>query len=420
VTILAIVVARRFGILFGVIAGILIGITPTIFVNAHFFKEDALLLLGCSLVLLALQTFDARPTRTSATLLGIAVGIACSAKYVGALMLIPMIVLIAGKCSGRRNALLASASAASIFAMVNAAGIWGASSLLKGLTYELKHVTSSHYGVQFGPTSAAPLNFLLRSTAPGLVLLWLGGLLYYCWNVASAQRRKLFRHHFSPFEAALYLIPLLFLLAIQISMVVLPRYLMPVAAMVTLAGVWTVARLVIDGSPRITAVAAVLLVASAAGTISSFATSASIFIDPPRAKIAKWISSNLPPTAKIAADFSSGIPDRWYAELDPTMPAMPLTVKVIIPVYVDTGLSIENLRTAGFTHVVTSGGNYDRLFDPAGKIVWPAAERRKQYYEEVFANLKLLYDQPARTDLDDLFDSRIAVYDLRMIGSLGP
>jgi hypothetical protein len=288
-----------------------------------------------------------------------------------------MIVLIAGKCSGWRNALFASASAALIFAMVNAAGILGASSLMKGLIYELRHVISSHSGVQYGPTSAATLNFFLRSTASGLVLLWLGGLSYYCWKVASAQRRKLFCHQFSLFEAALYLIPVLFLLAIQMSMAVLPRYLMPVAAMVTLAAVWTVARLVTEGRPKIAgAVAAVLLIASAAGTINSFAACASIFIDPPRAKIANWITSNLPPTAKIAADFYSGIPDRKRAELDPTMPAMPLTVEIISPVPFDNGLSIENLRTAGFTHVVTSGGNYDRLFDPAGKIVWPAAERR--------------------------------------------
>jgi hypothetical protein len=92
---------------------------------------------------------------------------------------------------------------------------------------------------------------------------------------------------------------------------------------------------------------------------------------------------------------------------------LPQTVEIIFPVPVDDGLSIEGLRLAGFTHIVTSGGNYDRLFDPAGKIVWPVAEKRKRYYEEVFQNLRILHEEPAGTDLDDLFASRMAIYDIQ-------
>jgi hypothetical protein len=50
VSVFGIIVARRFGILLGLAAAVLVGITPTVFVNAHFFKEDSTLLFGCALV----------------------------------------------------------------------------------------------------------------------------------------------------------------------------------------------------------------------------------------------------------------------------------------------------------------------------------------------------------------------------------
>src|SRR5204862_7226328 len=40
-TALAAIVVRRFGLAFGVITAIAVGMTPTVFYNAHYFKEDA-------------------------------------------------------------------------------------------------------------------------------------------------------------------------------------------------------------------------------------------------------------------------------------------------------------------------------------------------------------------------------------------
>jgi hypothetical protein len=408
VSVFGIIVARRFGILPGLTAAVLVGITPTVFVNAHFFKEDSTLLLGCALVLLALQSVELNPSKRNTIMLGIAVGVACSAKYIGALLLIPSLLVV-----GKEQRFVVCAGAAITFAIINVAAFFGPLAFVKGVVFEINHVTSSHGGVQFGPSSYATGRFLLSSTALIFVLVWLSGLVWVSWNALSTWSGSN-GNQVPRYEVAIYLTPLLFMGAIQLSRAVLPRYLVSVSAMVTLAALWTLARFVADGKVKIARPAAALLLCiGAAVTINSFTASASIFLDPPRLKLAKWISDNLPPSAKIAADFYSGIPNANRAKLDPTLLRLPQQVEIIFPVPVDDGLSIEGLRLAGFTHIVTSGGNYDRLFDPAGKIVWPVAEKRKRYYKEVFQTLRLLHEEPAGTDLDDLFASRMAIYDIQ-------
>jgi hypothetical protein len=378
VSVFGIIVARRFGILLGLAAAVLVGITPTVFVNAHFFKEDSTLLFGCALVLLALQSVELNPSNRNTIMLGIAVGVACSAKYIGALLLIPALLVI-----GKEQRFVVCAGAAITFAIINVAGFFGPIAFVKGVVFEINHVTSSHGGVQFGPSSYATGRFLLSSTALIFVLVWLSGLVWVSWNAFSTWSESN-GNQVPRYEVAIYLTPLLFMGAIQLSRAVLPRYLVPVSAMVTLAALWTLARFVADGKVKFARPAAALLLCiGAAITINSFTASASIFLDPPRLK------------------------------LDPTLLRLPQTVEIIFPVPVDDGLSIEGLRLAGFTHIVTSGGNYDRLFDPAGKIVWPVAEKRKRYYEEVFQNLRILHEEPAGTDLDDLFASRMAIYDIQ-------
>jgi hypothetical protein len=386
-----------------------LGTLPAVFVNAHFFKEDALLLLGCSVVLLALQTFDQLPTRSTAALLGISLGGACSTKYVGALMLVPAIAMMAEKRAGWVNLVIALFCGAATFVLINAAGIFGSSSLIAGLSYELQHVTSGHTGLQFGPISTAALKYFLRSTAGALVVMWTLGLVLCCWSIGATKRRG--RHQFSPFEKSLYFTPLVFVLAVQMSMVVLPRYLMPAAAMATLAAVWSAARLLEGRREAIAGIAAAaLLVAGGVATIPSFAASVWVFTDPPRTRMANWISANLPRDAKIAADFYTGLPDQRFAELDPTIRTTPQAAKIIREV--SENISLEDFRAAGFTHIVTSGGNYDRFFSSQSTTFQSTAERRKTYYEDVFEKLILIYDQPARVDVDDLFDARISIYEI--------
>ena len=412
VAIMSIVVVRRFGILFGLLSAILLGMTPAVFVNAHFFKEDAVLLLGCSLVLLALQTFDRQPARPTAALLGVSLGVACSAKYAGVIMLIPAIAMIAEKRSCWIDLVVTLVCGAMIFVLINAAGIFGSSSLVAGLRYELQHVTSGHTGLQFGPTSTIALKLLLRNTAAVLILLWLGGLLLCCWSMVFKRRLTpgQMQVQLSPFEKSLYFTPPLFILAIQMSMVVLPRYVMPATAMITLAAVWSAARLFGDRRAIVAGIAAVvLLFAGGIGSIPSFAAAVSVFTDPPRMKVANWISANFPADAKIAADFYAGIPDQNFAKLDPALRTLPQAAKIVREVSED--ISFENLRAAGFTHIVTSAGNYGRFFSTEGNIFQPTAQRRKQYYEDVFSKLTLIYDQPARVEVDDLFDARISVYE---------
>lgn len=80
----------------GIAAGLLIGLHPLYFEAAHYLKEDTALLFGWAFFILAMVMLRERPGLPRVALLGIACGIAVSAKYLGIaafVLAIPVILL---------------------------------------------------------------------------------------------------------------------------------------------------------------------------------------------------------------------------------------------------------------------------------------------------------------------------------------
>lgn len=81
------VAALRWGWPIGLGLALFFGADVSIYQFAHYLKEDGAIVLGFGAVLLALHLFDQTRSRRAAIGLGLAVALACSGKYIGALML---------------------------------------------------------------------------------------------------------------------------------------------------------------------------------------------------------------------------------------------------------------------------------------------------------------------------------------------
>jgi hypothetical protein len=79
-------VALRFGWPVGLGMLVFFGADVSIYQFAHYLKEDGTLVLGFGVLLLAMHWFDQTGSRRAAIALGAAIALACSGKYIGALM----------------------------------------------------------------------------------------------------------------------------------------------------------------------------------------------------------------------------------------------------------------------------------------------------------------------------------------------
>jgi Dolichyl-phosphate-mannose-protein mannosyltransferase len=405
----AAIVMRRFGLAFGIVTAIAIGMTPNVFFNAHYFKEDASLLMGIALSLLALQSVELNAGRDKHILLGLAIGIACSAKYIGIIMFLPAIAMIISKRTGWANAGCMVGASICVFVGVNAAGIFGTSSIANGLLIELNHVTSNHQGLRFGASTPRSLGFFWQNTVFAFLLLWLLGLGHLMFR--SLRLRRL--QSIINFEGVIYFMPIVILMVLQLSVTAAPRYSLPATAIVVVAAVWTSATYFVSARTRFYRAAPLSLISlGLAVTFWSFVQSVDIVEHPPATELVNWISSNLPRDAKIAADQFSNLPTTDLIAIDPSPPIPPQSIE-LLQNRAASELSIARLRAEGFSFVVLAKANYSRFFDPYAHVISDDARARKKFYEEVLATLRPIHSEGFEADAGHFFGSRRTVYDLQ-------
>jgi len=94
---------RAFGLLGAWCVGLMVAVCPIVGLTAHFLKEDSALLLGFSASLLALHVWLEKPDRNRLIWLGLACGLAMSAKYIGVLCLLMAIPVVLIKSNKERD-----------------------------------------------------------------------------------------------------------------------------------------------------------------------------------------------------------------------------------------------------------------------------------------------------------------------------
>jgi hypothetical protein len=158
-TVLAtIVLARRVvGRGLALAAGLIAAVTPLLAFHAQLFKEDIVLAPWLLFGLAALDRLreNAQPRR--ALIFGIMVGLAASAKYIGAVLLpvaclLPLIAPVTGASprSYYTGLVWSAAAAVAVFALVNAPAFVTADVFLHGLGTEIVHAVTKHIIVWYG------------------------------------------------------------------------------------------------------------------------------------------------------------------------------------------------------------------------------------------------------------------------------
>ncbi|HVY00895.1 MAG TPA: glycosyltransferase family 39 protein [Pseudorhodoplanes sp.] len=333
--------ARPFGIAFGIAAALLIGLSPLVYENAHYFKEDATLLFAISLVLLALQIAEEKFSMAHLGLLGAAAGLAIAAKYIGVLMVLPVVTLLVVKRASPLQWAIVIGSLLAVVLAVNYPALNRLDEVATAFTREWGRVTAGQ-GPAIRDFRSPKILLTLWNTLPAIAIA--------LWIVCLAVRLR--RLPGTVTAWAIAFMPLVFLVALQMSVIKVDRYALPAAAMMLAAAVWVCAEISRDLRPRqAAAFLGICLVIASVSSARLFKETFDGYVDDNRLRMIQWIRDKLPSDAVIAADQLAGLPDPDNFAFDPSIP--PLPQKVIRQgAFLGDTATIESLRAAGVTHVV--------------------------------------------------------------------
>jgi Dolichyl-phosphate-mannose-protein mannosyltransferase len=243
-------------------AALAVAVTPLIAIHATFLKEDIYLAAAMTFALAALIALVDRPSTRRALVVGLAVGIAAAAKYVGSMMLPYAIVTILVVCgenwkSRLRLAAIVALVAVFVFFVVNAPAVIGPGALSAGFEKELMHAIDGQFDVKLPIWLTGGIFHLQMSLLPGLGLpLLILGLIGLAAPFLSSERR-----------CSLSIIlgaALLWYLAHEISPLKpfpnVERYMVPVAPLLVVLGASTIESIAGWRSARFSVIVAPIVV----------------------------------------------------------------------------------------------------------------------------------------------------------------
>ncbi len=357
-----------------------------LFELAHYLKEDSALLLGVALSFLLSYVFWQKPNAWRATLLGAAVALAISGKYIGVFVLavaLPALWLPPGK-KGRRAVCFCGALAA-VLVVVNLPLLLHFGAFEKSFGGEMQEVVHGNRGMTRSVPHTQYWNIFRDNTTP-VVWVLLAVFLTARWR----ERRAV-----SPVEWLIIAFPFAYALVLSFSPKSNDRYFLPATAVLTLLaafGAVDAARLLTRWLPLRWALA----VCAAALVISegvsppppldwrNLAEYFAAFQHDDNAEFLAWVRAELPADAVIAKDSRIKLPDP-ESKTDRRRFA-PLPQKILAGKYAADLGTMAELRERGVTHLAVSPTDYGRFLLPG--LIPREGERadfarRKAFYEEL-------------------------------------
>ena len=385
-----------------VVTGLSLMLHHQIFELSHYMKEDTALLMGVSLTFLAAFVFWRKPDPWRAAMLGAAVALAISGKYIGAFMLgaaLPLLWLAPG--ARWRSAACFIAAMGGVLVVVNLPLLLNLDAFEKSLGREMGLVVHGQRGVTRSVPHTQYWNIFRDNTTPAI---W---VLLACFLAARWRERRAV----SLAEWLVIGFPFAYTLALSFSPKSNDRYFLPAAAVFTLLaglGVVDAARLVTGRMRHGLALAtcgAVLVVCQVVAAPApldwrTFRQYLAAFQQDDNKELIAWVRAELPPGAVIAKDSRVELPD-------PGIPADALrfgafSQTVIAKRYAADLGTLDALRARGVTHVAVSESDYGRFFLPSVRPQPAEAEdfaRRKSFYEDLFLHGFLLFRRDRGTVL---------------------
>lgn len=167
------------------------GAIPLSVVHAHYFKEDAILVMTQMLALIAFTLWNDKKTPLRLILLAFALGLVISAKYIGIITVVTILVFIWQRQTSPMSKAIRDISLyVTLPIIITFLAIFlithdSSAQLVKGFSHELKHVINGHFGMDHG---VIPLWYFNSAILPGftpLLFVIIGsGLLFtiISWN----------------------------------------------------------------------------------------------------------------------------------------------------------------------------------------------------------------------------------------------
>lgn len=153
------------------LAALAVAVMPIMVIHAHYLKEDIIMTtftIGCIPVFFR---FIKETTLFNSILLGLFEGLAFSSKYIGAVMLLvlllaPVVCSIQNKADVYKKILFVFGVALAVFFLTNIYMICNFSAFQEGIAFEAKHVVTGHTEIAVYPTEHFFMYHLKNSIIP--------------------------------------------------------------------------------------------------------------------------------------------------------------------------------------------------------------------------------------------------------------
>ena len=413
-----------------ILGSICCGLCPQILSHAHYMKEDAALLVGIALTLLASRVIWITRRWWSRIpawiLLAAGCALAISGKYVGAMALVLPLILFFVAPGFRwyrpflRVLLFVPVCVACVAVLNHRALNQGGFDLaqvvqhpseqwrtlfdpgfLRGLDYETEHSITNHWGL----TAHQPNNYILRTTARET----------WPWGLLPAALLPLIlvvtRKQGWGWETILILFTGICGLALSFSVILFPRYALPVVAMISLASTIAIARLLVAiKDRRVTQITAGACLAAIlfAGLATICADFTSQFGHDSRTALEQWAVANLPLNARIYADGYTSLDD---GSLSSRRPDVRLMAGGILP---QNG-SLRSMTRNGECYIAICDLSYGRLYETSS---FPdtgyedRTKRSKDFYDTLLNKQTPIWESVAQRPTETFANPAIRVYRL--------
>jgi hypothetical protein len=389
---LALLAWRQQGALAALCVAPIVLLSHGLFTFAHFMKEDTALLVGVVATLLAATAFLRCPSPGRAALLGAACGLALSGKYIGAVVLVPLLPLVvwqlrsSGAAAIGRSLALFGVGFALVVAVVNVTIFFEFDRFLAGLSYETDHATTGG-GKPFASLFSLSYVFGLasQSTWPVRIL----APAYVAWVLVTFRSRR-------PDELLVALFPVAYMALLQGSPIKAIRYLLPVVVLAHyLAGMALAVGLERLVPARWRAGAAALALALVlTPQVLAVRTHVAEFEEDSRLALYEWVRSHVPEDAHILQDRYAGLPDpRWgyFTETNVLLP-QPITTQHFVGEFGD----VAKMRSEGIQYVAVCGRAFSRFFEDDVKFGSDESrehfERMREVYTALFEEEDLVFE----------------------------
>jgi 4-amino-4-deoxy-L-arabinose transferase-like glycosyltransferase len=388
------------------LAAVMVGLCPHMVIYSHYMKEEASLSLGVAAVLAAALGAPKVRGRVSRILvwiiLGLACGLATSAKYVGAASLVCALAAISmipprGWKPFALRLLLVLASALVIVLLINHRLFSHSDPLninpktLDSMTTSFDHGVSGHKELTMPKPNTFIMEVLARETTFDV---WIGLGLF----IVLAFSGKLKEVRLGLCAALSFLV--IWVFTLSYNTIPFHRYIMPVLVqMYFLAALGFGVAMVRFTPPQ--GVARALFLAVVMGLILTAQGPRGLalvrqFSDDSRQRVRAWIAANVPAGSTIAAEKYAGLHGRGDAKRFPAsnIRSMKDRYRLLTPFFIGDAGDLQALQAKGVDYVVVCGLAYERFFYPQTSPRGGADAvllRHRTVYEELRQKARLVY-----------------------------